>query len=250
VDDALHGVAFITRDAADKRALNAARGEAKIFPIVVPQADSLDLYSQSNLMTPLPMRAIGRGLSHEALLCSIYALLNSQTYLARNADALRLDYPKFPVPVSTDLLKKLAALGSDLVALHLFESPKLEQQITTYFGPKNPKVGRVGWSNDTVWLDSGVPKKGKDASPGTIGFRGVLDAVWSFHIGGYQVCENWLKDRKGRTLSNDDIAHYQKIVVALAETIRLMKEIDEVIEAHGGWPGAFRTCGSVRAEKR
>ena len=50
------------------------------------------------------------------------------------------------------------------------------------------------------------------------------EAVWNFHIGGYQVCEKWLKDRKGRTLSKDDIAHYQKIVVALAETIRLMKE--------------------------
>jgi hypothetical protein len=67
----------------------------------------------------------------------------------------------------------------------------------------------------------------------------VPEAVWNFHIGGYQVCEKWLKDRKGRTLSKDDIAHYQKIVVALSETIRLMKEIDKVIDKHGGWPGAF-----------
>ncbi len=67
------------------------------------------------------------------------------------------------------------------------------------------------------------------------------EAVWTFHIGGYQVCQKWLKDRKGRTLSKDDIAHYQKIVVALSETIRLMKEIDETIEKHGGWPGAFVT---------
>ena len=65
--------------------------------------------------------------------------------------------------------------------------------------------------------------------------------MWSFHIGGYQVCEKWLKDRKGRTLSKDDIAHYQKIVVALSETIRLMAEIDYVIDQHGGWPGAFQT---------
>ncbi len=56
----------------------------------------------------------------------------------------------------------------------------------------------------------------------------------------YQVCHKWLKDRKSRALSDDDIAHYQKIIVALAETIRLMKEIDEVIEKHGGWPGAFQ----------
>ena len=66
------------------------------------------------------------------------------------------------------------------------------------------------------------------------------EEVWDFHIGGYQVCHKWLKDRKGRTLSEEDSAHYQKIVVALNETIRLMAEIDEVIEAHGGWPGAFQ----------
>jgi hypothetical protein len=64
--------------------------------------------------------------------------------------------------------------------------------------------------------------------------------VWNFNIGAYQVCEKWLKDRKRRKLSDDDIAHYQKVVVALAETIRLMQEIDEVIEQHGGWQGAVR----------
>ena len=58
-------------------------------------------------------------------------------------------------------------------------------------------------------------------------------------IGGYQVCEKWLKDRKGRALSSEDITHYQKIVVALSETIRIMAEIDKVIDVHGGWPGAF-----------
>ena len=55
-----------------------------------------------------------------------------------------------------------------------------------------------------------------------------------YHVGGCQICEKWLKDREGHRLSKDDIAHYQKIVVALAETIRTMAEIDEVIEAHGG----------------
>ena len=65
------------------------------------------------------------------------------------------------------------------------------------------------------------------------------EEVWDFHIGGYQVCHKWLKDRKGRTLSKKDIAHYQKIIVALNETIRIMAEIDEIIETHGGWPGAF-----------
>jgi uncharacterized protein len=73
-----------------------------------------------------------------------------------------------------------------------------------------------------------------------------------FYIGGYQVCEKWLKDRKGRTLSKDDITHYHKIVAALSETIRLMAEIDKVIDAHGGWPGAFalhkKNLGSIKAD--
>jgi len=98
-----------------------------------------------------------------------------------------------------------------------------------YLGPRNPTVEKISWSRDTVWVDKAQ----------TTGFRGVREPVWNFHIGGYQVCQKWLKDRKGRTLTPDDLAHYQKIVVALAETIRLMAEIDEVIEKHGGWPGAF-----------
>ena len=88
---------------------------------------------------------------------------------------------------------------------------------------------KISWSRDTVWVDKAQ----------TTGFRGVREDVWNFHIGGYQVCEKWLKDRKGRTLTKDDLAHYQKIVIALSETIRLMREIDQVIEQHGGWPGAF-----------
>jgi hypothetical protein len=70
-------------------------------------------------------------------------------------------------------------------------------------------------------------------------FGGVPAAVWNFEIGGYQVCEKWLKDRKGRTLTYRDTQHYQKIVFALNETIRIMAEIDKVIDAHGGWPEAF-----------
>jgi hypothetical protein len=79
-------------------------------------------------------------------------------------------------------------------------------------------------------------------------FGGVPESAWTFQIGGYQVCEKWLKDRRGRVLSEEDIAHYQKIVTAIKETIRLMAEIDEVIEAHGGWPSAFVTGREAKAE--
>ena len=64
-------------------------------------------------------------------------------------------------------------------------------------------------------------------------FNGIDPELWEFHIGGYQVLEKWLKDRKGRKLSWDDIQHYQKIAVALLETKRIMAEIDSLIPS---WP--------------
>ena len=187
----------------------------------------------------------------EDVFAYIYMVLHSPGYRGRYEAHLKLDFPRVPVPGSCfDLVRKLAEAGHDLLALHLLESPKLGKPITTYTGPRNPEVGRVGWSDGTVWLDAGKTnaRAGHRATkPGTIGFQGVPEEVWDFHIGGYQVCHKWLKDRKGRTLSDEDIAHYQKIVVALSETIRIMTEIDEVIEAYGGWPDAFQTASEADA---
>ncbi len=119
-----------------------------------------------------------------------------------------------------------------------------------FAGPRTPEVKRIGWLDNTVWIDADAATKGQATARGTTGFHGIPEAVWNFRVGGYQVCQKWLKDRKGRRLSDEDIAHYQKIVMAIAETIRLMGEIDEVIDAHGGWPGAFQTGqqGSGEAE--
>ena len=183
-------------------------------------------------------------LTPEVILHYTYAVFHSLDYRTRYAALLRIDFPRLPLPGSLQLFRGLIELGGELVALHLMESRKLEESITEYRGPDAPEVGRVGWSGGTVWLDAGKTnaREGHRASkPGTIGFHGVPEAVWDFHIGGYQVCHKWLKDRKGRTLTPDDIAHYHKIVVALHETIRIMQEIDEVINHHGGWPGAFQT---------
>ncbi len=129
------------------------------------------------------------------------------------------------------MFQALARFGGELTALHLLESPKIDKPTTNFIEGKSPEVERVSWSNKTVWIDIAQ----------TTGFKRVPEAVWNFRIGGYNVCEKWLKDRKGRKLSKDDIEHYHKIVVALSETIRLMTEIDKVIEQHGGWPGAFTT---------
>jgi len=155
----------------------------------------------------------------------IYAVLNSPTYRVRYVEFLKIDFPRVPLTSSLELFRALAKLGGELVALHLLESPKVNNFITAFTGkgdnivPKKPT-----WQNNAVWINP------------TQRFEGVPENVWNFHIGGYQVCEKWLKDRKGRTLSDDDITHYQRIVVAMSETIRIMAEIDQVIDEHGGWP--------------
>lgn len=183
------------------------------------------------LNLPQNGNGVPHGLTPEDIFHYAYAVFHSPGYRTRYAEFLKSDFPRLPLTGKLDLFSALASLGGELVALHLLESPKLDKPLTTYTGPANPEVEKVSHAHDTVWLDKTL----------TRGFLGVPEGVWTFHIGGYQVCAKWLKDRKGRTLSKDDIAHYQKIIVALAETIRLMIEIDKVIDAHGGWPSAFAT---------
>ena len=191
--------------------------------------------------------ALPNGLVPRDILHYVYATFYSPGYRRRYGELLKIDFPRVPLPRSLDLFRKLAEAGHDLLTLHLLESPKIGKPITGYAGPRNPEVARVGWSDGTVWLNAGkTSARGgyRATKRGTIGFHTVPEEVWDFHIGGYRVCHKWLKDRKGRTLSDEDIAHYQSIVVALNETIRIMAEIDEIIEAHGGWPDAFQ-AGSV-----
>ena len=159
----------------------------------------------------------------------IYAVFHSPTYRQRYAEFLKIDFPRVPMTSSPELFRRLCLLGEELVALHLLESPYLSQLITRY-----PVVG------DNI-VEKGFPKfvAYEEKAHGYVYinkaqyFEGVPKEVWEFHVGGYQVCEKWLKDRRGRQLSFDDLMHYQKVVVALKETIRLMGEIDRAIP---GWP--------------
>ena len=158
-----------------------------------------------------------------------YSVFHSPEYRSRYAEFLKIDFPRLPLTSNKELFKALAEKGAVLVSLHLMESPLLNNLITKYEVKGDHTIDKVGY--DEITQRVSINK--------TQYFNGVLPEVWNFRIGGYQVCEKWLKDRKGRKLIIDDIDHYQKIVVALKETIRLMSEIDETIEENGGWPAAF-----------
>ena len=148
----------------------------------------------------------------------IYAVLHSPTYRETYKEFLKIDFPRVPYPKDTASFKLLVALGGELRELHLMESPKVRTFITTF-----PESG----SN---MVEQKYPKydNGKVFINKTQYFGGVPETSWTFYIGGYQPAQKWLKDRRGRKLTNQDIEHYQKMIVALAETGRIMREIDSI----------------------
>ena len=167
-----------------------------------------------------------------------YAVFHSPTYRVRYAEFLKIDFPRLPLTTDRELFRKLCASGNQLVRAHLLESIaaptawNLQTDGAALF--QNHEVAAGFPKKELAEIDA--QRKGKVYINKTTYFAEIPEAVWNFHIGGYQVCHKWLKDRKTRTLSEEDIAHYGKIVVALGETIRLMAEIDQTIEEHGGFP--------------
>ncbi|MFN4871954.1 MAG: type ISP restriction/modification enzyme [Pseudanabaena sp.] len=170
----------------------------------------------------------------EAIFYYIYAIFHSPTYRTRYAEFLKIDFPRVPLTSSDQLFRKLGEYGEELVALHLMKSPKLYPSVLS--DTPLTKGGRgdlqiIDKGGEFV-VDAGHPKY----TDGEViinkkgdRFTGVPESVWEFYVGGYQVCHKWLKDRKGRQLSPEDLNHYQKIIVALSETMQIMNAIDAAI---------------------
>ncbi|GAC1565612.1 MAG: hypothetical protein NVS2B2_36430 [Ktedonobacteraceae bacterium] len=165
----------------------------------------------------------------------MYAVFHAPTYRARYAEFLKIDFPRLPLTSDIALFRALCGLGQRLVALHLMEA--YSKTVVPSFPIKgNNIVEKVEYQDPSDANGQIASEGGRVYINKTQYFGGVPSDVWAFHVGGYQVCHKWLKDRKGRTLTFADVQHYQRIVGALAETIQLMEQVDEAIEEHGGWP--------------
>ncbi|TYC15595.1 N-6 DNA methylase [Bizionia gelidisalsuginis] len=157
----------------------------------------------------------------------IYAVLHSPTYREKYKEFLKIDFPRIPFPKDEKTFWKLVKLGKEIREIHLFESSKIEEYITSY--PKDgnniitTKVGKKDWE-----LFDTEKKLGRIWINEKQYFDNIPLNTWEFYIGGYQPAQKWLKDRKERELKFEDILHYQKIIVALTETDRIMKEIDKI----------------------
>ena len=146
----------------------------------------------------------------------IYAVLHSPAYREKYKEFLKIDFPRVPYPKDAATFWRLVELGGELRTIHLLENPAVERYITQYSVDGDNIVGKIRYEDNKVHIND------------TQYFEGVPEIAWNFFIGGYQPAQKWLKDRKERPLSFDDIFHYQKIIVALTETDRLMNEIDVI----------------------
>ena len=145
----------------------------------------------------------------------IYAVLHSPSYRERYKEFLKIDFPRIPYPTNWEVFRDLVEKGEELRQLHLME------ELPSKTGVNFPVSGSLQvdcyrWQDNRVYINADQY------------FEGVPESAWNFYIGGYQPAQKWLKDRKGITLSFEDVKHYQRIIYVLQHTERIMQEIDEI----------------------
>ena len=152
----------------------------------------------------------------EQIFYYIYAILYSNTYRTKYAEFLKIDFPRIPFTRDYTLFKKMAGYGERLIELHLLKTSEIDTPIAKFQGKGNDKVEKLKYEKGKLFIN-------KDQY-----FEGILPEVWEYQIGGYQVLDKWLKDRKDRALSLDDIKHYCGIVAVLKKTIEIQDKIDSI----------------------
>jgi hypothetical protein len=238
-----------------------------VFPLwLLPEHDSLDpaknvrhpnldpryllaLADALGVGTTLPF-GLPAGVTPEDIFHFIYAVLHAPTYRSRYAEYLRSDFPRIPLPPDMAGFRALADLGGKLVELHLLRDATLDAGAPAFPVAGSGVVEKVRFEASAPLTPTPLPQAGEgfkatgaQGAPGgrvwinkTQYFSGIDPETWAFRVGGYQVLEKWMKDRKGRTLGVDDIVHYRRVAVALARTRGLMQQVDEC--AAPLWAGA------------
>ncbi len=221
--------ALVTNEIAENSYVsNRASESGHVFPLYLyPDTEGLPLETERKLnfkpefltalseclrLAQTTPHQLPEGITPEQILGYIYAVLYSPTYRLRYYDFLRYDIPRIPLPQDIDHFSTLASLGQELIDLHLLRN--ILPTTHRFEGDGAAEVERIRYEDNNVWINS------------TQHFTDVPQTVWEYKIGAYQVCHKWLKDRIGNTLSVDEISQYRKILVAIAETIRIMDVID------------------------
>lgn len=225
---------LVTKHIIDNRTFYSNRGKVNLFPLY-SYSEKQVVFDDSNERVPnlnldiIENVAASLSLNFTKekkdtkdtfapidLLDYIYAILHSPSYREKYKEFLKIDFPRVPYPEDKETFWKLVKKGGELRQIHLMESPTLENHDFYFPVDGSNEVEKPVFKGNKVFIN-------KDQY-----FDNAPELAWNFYIGGYQPAQKWLKDRKGRVLEYDDISHYQKIIKALVETDRIMKEIDDV----------------------
>ena len=199
----------------DKTILSS-KDNANVFPLYLYTKEFGEEKKNPNLKKEEWQKfndAVGKETTPEEILAYIYAVLHSLSYRERYKEFLKVDFPRIPLPKTAKEFNRLTAIGQQLIDLHLMNNAQSWKCTTTFPEVGSQQVDFQKWKDGQVWINDKQY------------FGNVPESVWEFYIGGYQPAQKWLKDRKGRTLSFDEIKHYLHIIHALEETMKLMKEI-------------------------
>ena len=234
--------ALITDKITENRYVSNRGSESgHVFPLYLyPDSEELELVTERSLnLKPdflkafserigLPQTApsgLPQGVSPEETLAYIYAILYSPVYRERYYAFLQYGFPRISLPRDIEHFHKLSALGQELIDWHLLKASRLQIAPTGGTLPRHRFEGEgEGFVSQVQYVDGGVW-----INP-TQHFTDVPVDVWNYEVGAHQVCEKWLKDRKGSALSHAEVRQYRNILIAVAETLRLMEEIDEIVE--------------------
>lgn len=229
VAEGIFNHAIITKSIVESRITLSNKGIAYLYPLYIYRtANKKDLFNNINSVEKQPnitpeffkifKELYTKKPTPESIFYYIYAVLYSNIYRKKYAEFLKIDFPRIPFTKDYGLFSKMGDWGQKLVDLHLLKSSELEDPIAKFSAAGDNKVEKLTYDKNTlrVYINK------------TQYFEGVPQEVWEYQIGGYQVCNKWLKDRKGRKLSLEDIKHYCRIVTSLQKTIETQKEIDEL----------------------
>ena len=213
---------FVTSSFSDDCFLsNRTKERGYVFPLYLyPDEQSLDQTRRVNF-DPKIHKAIAAAATDKAhgapdevaIFDYVYGVLHCPAYRETYKEFLKIDFPRVPYPPSPDVFWDVSSKGSALRKLHLMEDAAIGPTPYKFTGAGDSVVTKISYEGGVVRINT------------TQGFEGVPEIAWNFYIGGYQPAQKWLKGRKTRALSFDDIRHYQKIIKILSETDRIMKTI-------------------------
>ncbi len=187
----------------------------ELYDKIAKSLNYLPCYDDNVLIDPIS--EYNGVLYPQALFDYIYAVLHSPSYRERYKEFLKIDFPRIPYPTDWEKFRDLAELGEELRQLHLMEDLPSKTGVT-FPVAGSLQVDCYRWQDNRVYINAEQY------------FDDVPESAWNFFIGGYQPAQKWLKDRKGMTLSFEDVKHYGRIIYVLQQTERLMGEIDNLMK--------------------